>query len=580
MTGKVLSADLRRKMEARQRELFQEYVDSVISGSRIVGLAEMQKIERHMADLDRAAHGWDWVFSWKAAHKVLCWMQANLRFPSGSVAGTALKLQPWQVFDIATLFGWVSAKNTRIRRFTTAYWQVARKNGKSTTGGGVADYLAFGDDYPGARVYIAASSLEQVQESFSAAANMLKMGFFESKVVVSDTKNNKQIDMNGAFVRGISANPKDGKLPHGLLLDEYHEHPDKALYNSIDSGRVADPTALMLIITTAGVEIGGVCHQEYEKCKQILRGIEQSDRYWISIYEPDEGDKDDDPVTWEKANPNYGIPGAVDPDTLKDRYDKCKLSEADLIDFRIKNLNRWVMGSTRWANMEAWIDRCCTSFDLDSLQGRVAFGGLDLSSTSDFTSFVLTFPPIEPGEQWKQVYRAFIPEARITVLTRQTRQPLREWIKQGYIIPTPGQVVDYTKVGEYIHNQMTLYDIPEMACDSWKIDLMEARLGEWFSDLASKYSQGIKNFSLPTDMFQEAYLTGSITGGGDPVMAWMMDSAEAFVDTNGNVKLKKPNHLRSRKRIDHVIAGIMSYDLAKRQWGEVVDTVENSLLFF
>ena len=63
-------------------------------------------------------------------------------------------------------------------------------------------------------------------------------------------------------------------------------------------------------------------------------------------------------------------------------------------------------------------------------------------------------------------------------------------------------------------------------------------------------------------------------------MAWMMDSAEASVDTNGNVKLKKPNHLRSRKRIDHVIAGIMSYDLAKRQWGEVVDTVENSLLFF
>jgi len=580
VTGKRLSAELRRKMEARQKEQFQQYLDSIVHAQRIAGLTEIQKVERHLSDIEKSEHGWEWTFSWKAAHDALCWMQANLRFPSGLVAGAALKLQPWQVFDLATLFGWVSVKDPSVRRFTTGYWQVARKNGKSTIGGGVADYLAFGDGYPAARVYIAASSLDQVQESFSAAANMMRYGFFADNVVVSDTKNNKQIDMDKSFVKGISANPKDGKLPHGLLLDEYHEHKDKALYNSIDSGRVADPTALMLIITTAGVEIGGVCHQEYEKCKQILLGIEQSDRYWISIYEPDEGDKDDDVVTWEKANPNFGVPGAVDPDTLKDRYDKCKLTETDLINFRIKNLNRWVMGSTRWANMEAWLDRCSTPFDIDALTGRVAYGGLDLSSTSDFTSFTITFPPLVAGEQWKQVYRAFIPEGRVTLLTRQTRKPLPDWIKKGYIIPTAGQVVDYAMVGAYILEAMGRYDIPAIACDSWKLDLMEARLGDWFSDMALKYSQGIKNISLPTDMYQEAYLTGSITGGGDPVMAWMMDSAEAMVDSSGNVKLKKPNHLRDRKRIDHVITAIMSFDLAVRMTKEEPVDVDDSLYFF
>ena len=580
MTGKRLTPTLRAKMEARQKELFLEYIDSIIDGTRIAGTSEYQKVQRHIADVERADHGWEWVFSWKAAHHVLCWMQANLRFPSGKVAGSALKLQPWQVFDIATLFGWVSVTDSTVRRFTTGYWQVARKNGKSTIGGGVADYLAFGDDYPGARVYIAASSLDQVQESFSAAANMLGYGFFGDQVIVSDTKNNKKIDLGNAFVKGISANPKDGKLPHGALFDEYHEHKDKSLFNSIDSGRVADPTALGLIITTAGTEIGGVCHQEYEKCKQILRGIEESARYWISIYEPDEGDKDDDEVTWEKANPNYGVPGAVDPMTLRDRYEKCKLAETDLINFRIKNLDKWVLGSTRWANMEAWLDRCCDPFPIGDLEGRIAYGGLDLSSTSDFTSYVLTFPPVRPGEKWKQIYRAFIPEDRVTILTRQTRKPLVEWIKQGYIIPTSGQVVDYAQVGAYIHSSMERYDIPAMACDSWKLDLMEARLGDWFTDMAFKYSQGIKNISLPTDMFQEAYLTGTITGGGDPVMTWMMDSAEAMVDSSGNVKLKKPNHLRDRKRIDHVIAAIMSYDLAKRQTAEEPVDVGNSLFFF
>jgi phage terminase large subunit-like protein len=580
MSGKRVSAELRRKMEARQRELFDSYVASILGGTRRAGLAEIKKVERHISDLERARDGWDWTFNWKAAHKVLCWMQSNLRFPSGSVAESALKLEPWQVFDIATLFGWVSVKNLGIRRFTTGYWQVARKNGKSTIGGGVANYLAFGDDYRGARVYIAASSLEQVQESFTAAANMLKFGWYGSKAVVSDTKNNKQIDMDGAFVKGISANPKDGKLPHGLLLDEYHQHKDKSLYNSIDSGRVADPTALMLIITTAGIEIGGVCHQEYEKCRQILCGVEESDRYWISIYEPDEGDRDDDPITWEKANPNYGVPGAVDPDTFRDRYDKCRLTEADMVDFRIKNLNKWTLGSSRWANMDAWLDRCCVPFDIDGLKGRIAYGGLDLSSSSDFTAFVLTFPPVSPGEQWKQVYWAFIPEDRVVALTRQLRQPLRDWIRDGHVIPTPGPVVDYVMVGAHIRSCMAVYDIPEMACDSWKLEIMEAKLGPWFGDLASTYSQAMKNMSLPTDQFQEAYLVGSLTGGGNPVMTWMMDCAEAETDTNGNTKIRKPNHGRSQKRVDLVIAGIMSYDLARRQCGEAVEDVAEALLFF
>ncbi len=73
---------------------------------------------------------------------------------------------------------------------------------------------------------------------------------------------------NTGFAKGISADTNDDKLPHGLLLDEYNQHPDKKLYNSIDSGRVADPTTIMLIITTASTELGGgVCHQEYDKCK-------------------------------------------------------------------------------------------------------------------------------------------------------------------------------------------------------------------------------------------------------------------------------------------------------------------------
>lgn len=575
-TGRRISAELRAGLEKKQRQLFEDYVESVSSGKRSAGLLERLKIERHLTDLQR---DWEWVFSWKAAHKALVWMQANLRLPSGIHQGKAIAFEPWQIFDIATMFGWVERGNVNQRRFTTAYWQIARKNGKSTLGGGVCAYLAFGDGYPDARVYIAASSLDQCEEPFSAASNMLQFGWYKGKVTISNTKNNKQIDLSKtqAFIKGISANPKDGKLPHGMLFDELHQYKDKNLINSIDSGRVADPTALSLSITTAGVEIGGVGHQEYEKCKQILISAEESHRYWISIYEPDEGDKDDDPQTWEKANPNLGV--SVDLAMLQDRYDKCKLAEADLIDFRIKNLNRWVLGSTRWANMDIWLERCCDPFEVEQLKGRTCYGGLDLSSTSDFTAFVLTFPPIEEGEKWKQLYMFWVPGDSVIALSRQLRKPLQDWVVKGLLRASTGPVVDYVDVGAYIRKAMLDYDLRLIACDSWKLELFASKVGDWFEDIAAKFSQSMKSMTLPIDQFKEAYLTGQITSGGNVIMTWMMDCVESQTDTNGNVKLIKPKLERSKARIDGVIASIMSFNTAVENEGSV-DLEADEFVFF
>ena len=42
--------------------------------------------------------------------------------------------------------------------------------------------------------------------------------------------------------------------------------------------------------------------------------------------------------------------------------------------------------------MEKW-DKCAFSVDEDELEGRICYGGLDLSSTTDITAFVLVFPP-------------------------------------------------------------------------------------------------------------------------------------------------------------------------------------------
>lgn len=45
-------------------------------------------------------------------------------------------------------------------------------------------------------------------------------------------------------------------------------------------------------------------------------------------------------------------------------------------------------------------DACCFDFNPDDLKGRVCYGGLDLSSTTDITAFVLVFPPTEEDEHY------------------------------------------------------------------------------------------------------------------------------------------------------------------------------------
>lgn len=44
--------------------------------------------------------------------------------------------------------------------------------------------------------------------------------------------------------------------------------------------------------------------------------------------------------------------------------------------------------------MEKW-DNCSFRVNEDDLEGRVCYGGLDLSSTTDITAFVLVFPPTD-----------------------------------------------------------------------------------------------------------------------------------------------------------------------------------------
>lgn len=533
------------------------YEEAVLSGKRNASIAEKQKVQRQIRDLKEGVPGFE--FDLNIGIRPLVWIAINLRFPLGERIGKNLQLSDWQAWDTAVLFGWVKKGKPSERRFVDAYIEIARKNGKSTYAGAILDYLAFGER-EGVNCYIAATSLEQAEECLLRAGRALKLAK-GATVKLANSKNNKQINWKSGMIRAIAAEPKDGKLAYGTVIDEYHQHRSNDLIDSIKSGNVSDLPSLLLRITTAGTELNGVCHEEYEQCKRILAGEASVSRYFISIYELDPKDDPNDKGNWEKANPNMGI--STDLEKIEANYEKAKISAPDFIMFKTKNLNMWCQSLTRWANMPIWLEKCKWTVDEGTLDGKRCYGGLDLSSVSDFTAFTLDFP--QPNGSHVQLSHFWIAENMKETIARQCLIPIDRWISMGWVTATPGDVIDYDYVRDYLNECYCKYQLMFIGADRWRLEDLKRIMPPWFVDVAYEFGQGLKSMSPSIEFFERNYLEGTVTANGNEVIDWMMGCAEVFQDSSGNVKLVKPKRQKSGKRIDGVITSVMALDVARAQ---------------
>ena len=574
MTERKITAQMRQRLHLYFVEQYNRYRDAVLSGERVAGRLERDMIERQERDLKNPPSGW--IFDPVAGTRPLIWFAANLKFPSGDKKGEPLKLSSWQCWIVMVLFGWIDRRGNR--RFIDAYIEIARKNGKSSWAAAILLYLAFATgERNGNPCYIAATSLDQAQECFDRARDELPPG---AGMNITNSKYNKSIYDENGRIQAVTASPKDGKLPHGAIIDEYHQHKDNELVNSFTSGNVSDPNALTMRITTAGTDLNGVCKEEHDKGERVLRGDLSIERYFFCIYTIDDGDDESDPSVWAKANPNLGV--SVDTALLQGRYDYSKSSAADMVVFRTKNLNVWVHSLAKWMNMETWDQKCTSLADgwrkLDlSLDGHICYGGLDLSSNSDFTAFTLDFP-LEDGRHVQRTH-CWIAEDMKDTIARQCRIPLDRWIQAGWVTATPGSVIDYAYVQEFLTDCYTRYQLEFIAADRWKIEELVRIMPPWFTDVAYEFSQGLKTMSPSIQQFERAYLEGRVFAEDNECVTWMMSCAEVWQDSTGNIKLVKPKR-RTEARIDGVITSVMALDCAIKHDAEPVGDVSDLISFF
>jgi phage terminase large subunit-like protein len=483
----------------------------------------------------------------------------NLKHTKGVWHGVPFDLLPWQDKIIRDIFGTV--KEDGYRQYNTAYVEIPKKNGKSEIAAAVALYLTCGDGEWGAEVYGCAADRQQASIVFDVAVDMVDQSPALKKRIKPVLSQKRLVYMpTGSFYQVLSAESytKHGLNVHGVIMDELHAQPNRDLYDVMTKGSGdARKQPLFFLITTAGNDRNSICYEVHQKADDILRGKKHDPTFYPVIYGINDDDDWADEKNWYKANPS--LDHTIDVEKVRAAFISAKENPAEENLFRQLRLNQWVKQSIRWMPMHLW-EKCSTPVDPVKLKGRECYGGLDLSSTTDITAFVLVFPPIPGDDKYYVLPHFWIPEENMDLRVRRDHVPYDIWKQQGYLQTTEGNVIHYGFIERFIEDLGTRYHIKEIAFDRWGAVQMTQNLeGAGFTVVP--FGQGYKDMSPPTKELMKLTLEKRIAHGGHPALSWMMDNIHVRTDPAGNIK---PDKEKSTEKIDGAVAMIMALDRAIR----------------
>jgi phage terminase large subunit-like protein len=368
-------------------------------------------------------------------------------------------------------------------------------------------------------------------------------------------------------VLSAEAYSKHGFNIHGVVFDELHTQPNRKLFDVMTKGSGdARMQPLYFLITTAGDNVNSICYEVHQKAKDLLAGRKRDATFYPVIYGAEEEDDWTNPKVWKKVNPSLGI--TVGIDKIEAACESARQNPAEENSFRQLRLNQWVKQAVRWMPMEKW-DKCVFQVDQESLKGRICYGGLDLSSTTDITAFVLVFPPVDEDDKYHILPHFWIPEENLDLRVRRDHVNYDLWKKQGFLKTTEGNVVHYGFIESFIEELGVQYNIREIAFDRWGAVQMTQNL-EGLGFTVVPFGQGFKDMSPPTKELMKLTLEEKIAHGGQPVLRWMMDNIFIRTDPAGNIK---PDKEKSTEKIDGAVATIMALDRALRNQGNRGDSV-------
>ena len=446
----------------------------------------------------------------------------------------------------------------------------------SELGAAIALNMLINDDEWNAEVYSCASDRQQASIVFEICCAMIRQSpSLMKRIKIIPSTKRMVYQPTGSIYQVLSSEvaTKHGLNVSACIFDELHTQPTRALYDVMTQGSGdARKQPLWFFLTTAGTDRESICWEVHQKALDCLEGRKHDPRFYPVIYGlPDDADWQSE-KSWYKANPSLGY--TITLDKVRDAYRKALETPADENQFRQLRLNQWVKQSVRWMPMDKW-DENGGAVNPTDLEGRVCYGGLDLSSTSDLTALVLVFPPSNSEDAYIVLPFFWLPEDTLQLRVRRDHVMYDKWEKQGFIQTTEGNVVHYGFIKQFINQLAEKYNIREIAYDRWNSTMLVQTLDDDGFTMVP-FGQGFRDMSPPTKELMRLVLERKLNHGGHPVLRWNMDNAYVRTDPAGNQKIDKQ---KSTEKVDGAVALVMALDRAmKNQNGSSVYDTRGLLL--
>ncbi|MGC1784462.1 MAG: terminase TerL endonuclease subunit [Acidobacteriaceae bacterium] len=546
-------------------ERSQQYAEDVCA-KRILACTEVrQACKRHLDDLKRSRTAeYRWTFDPEKANRFCRFAEAFPHIKDDFLGHASrrerIRLEPWELFIGCSIFGWVNKKKG-FRRFTEAFIEVARKNGKTTFAALVLLYCFAADGEFCAEIFAGAASKEQAGEVFLAAKAMTQAATeFREAFGVWVNSASLVIQSQAASFKMLKGQPADGPSPHCVAADEYHEYKTDRLLDWARTGMQARRQPLLFEITTAGSNTASPCYNKHLEAQEVLTGRRDNERLFCIIYTVDKG------VDWKSkkallmANPNFGV--SVNPEIIEADQFQATQSAIRQNGFKTKNLNIWVNQRVAWMNMVKW-DACADpTLRIEDFRHDDCIEAVDLASRRDTVSTVRLFKREAPDgtEHFYCFSRHYLNEQQIH---DPKNTHFLEWASKGYLIETPGDITDYLRVNDDLAK-----DANELLVREIVFDPLHAAPLIQFLQQREDWNQGVEfvelkqseeNMSAPMKEFEAIVLSGRFHFDGNPLLTWMI----------GNTIVRpsrRENWYPERENVERKIDGAVAIILGINRW--------------
>lgn len=503
--------------------------------------------QRHFNDLERE----DIYFDEDAATKAVKFIEL-MKHCKGKLAGQRIRLEPWQVFIIGSIFGWKKT-DSGLRRYREANIECARKSGKSILMNGIGHMGLTADGELGAEVILAASTEDQARAIYSVAIQMVDLnGEYKNYYKLKTTAECIRYSKTSSTFTFCIGTPKDGTNPSFGLVDELHQHKNGGAYEALKTGMGSRQQPLLLVVSTAGMDFKSFYKRYIDYCRKVVSGVIADDTLFSMEYTVDEEDDWKDFSVWRKANPNMGV--SVSEEYLRAQYAKALADVTSRSSILTKHLDIWDNSSAAWIDMLKWNKCGSDAIKIEDFKGEQCWLGLDLASRIDLCALVIVF---RRDEKFYLFSKHYINRERVS---RPELTHLRTFEQEGYLTVTEGSQTDFSYIAEDIKSLSMDYNIQELAYDPRESTFLMQTVREWAGFPCIEVAQSPANISEPAKVLEGLYMSGNLVHDNNKLFTWEMSNVQLKSTVNKMYFLTKSN---PEDKIDGAVAAVMALGRAE-----------------